>query len=314
MDGRAALTLGISLLIGMAGCQHQAFTVPNSSPNALGSTPPPVPAPNQVKKDSKPKDLPPSVLVSYGDWKSLEAFALGMDPSRQQVLSDEARENYEKALQKDPKCVAAYHGLARLHSGLHNYPLAVETYQRVLRLAPKNAALWYDLGVCHNYQKNWAPALDCLSRATQLEPSNRNYANTQGIVLAAAGRYEDSLNCFIRSNGEALGYFRLSQTLQHLQQTDLSRRYLEVAVQKDPSLAPQMTKLNQEDVAANDMPPAVQQTAYQAPSAAPAQDPAVSLPQVISRSIPAAAQQPMRQPVVLPSPPSIGADAGLPNP
>ena len=96
MDGRAALTLSLCFLLCTAGCQHQTYTVPHASPNALGSTPPPVPAPSQVKKDSKPKDLPPSVLVSYGDWKSLEAFAPGMDPSRQQILCDEAREHYAR--------------------------------------------------------------------------------------------------------------------------------------------------------------------------------------------------------------------------
>lgn len=305
MDRRGALRLGVCLLIVATGCQQQSWTVPNSGPNTLSGSPPP-PAPGQVKKvPSKPKDLPPLVLVSAGDWKCLEAFAPGTDPDRQQQICELARADYDKALKKDAKCIPAYHGLARLYSGLHEWPLAVETYKKALKLAPKDASLWYELGVCHNYQKQWAPALECLNRATHLDPGNRSYVNTLGVVLAASGRYDESLNCFVRSNGEALGYYRLAQTLDHLQQTELSRRYLEAAVQKDPSLAPQMVKRTTSEDMAIQTPPAVQQTAYQAPSLPQDQIPPLSAPQVLSsqQAVPAPQQSPQR--VILPSPPAI---------
>jgi Tfp pilus assembly protein PilF len=324
MEGRRVRTLGVCLLIAAAGCQHQVWSVPGSGPNSSGSNAPPPPTPAQVQKaPTKPKDLPPLVLVSSGDWKSAEAFAPNIEPDRQQPICELARVDYEKALKIDPKCVPAYQGLARLYKGMHDLPLAIETYQKALKLDPKNATLWYELGLCHNSQKNWGLALECLSRASQIDPGNRSYVNTQGVVLAAAGRYDESLNFFVRSNGEAMGYYRLAQTLQHLQQPELSRRYLEAAVHRDPSLAPATVQRNTSDVAVNPAPAAVQQTAYHAPTipptqAVPEQVPQVitqkisipeQTPQVISQNVSTPAQGPVQQPpIILPPPPAIHVD------
>ena len=300
MDVRAALRRGMCLLIATAGCQTQVLNTPSScpTPSAKNSSAPS--DPNQIQKaSSKPKNLPPPVLVSYGNFEAGEAFADKTEQDRRQELCDSARDDYEKALKLDPKYVPAYQGLARLYTAMHEYPLAVETYQKALKLAPTNAALWSELGLCHNTQKNFGPALDCLERAVRIEPGNRSYANALGVVLAETGRYEDSLKCFVRSNGEAMGYYRLGQTLDRLQQTDLSRRYLEAAVQKDPSLATRLTMRYSGAGAANPSPP-IQQTAYQtaaysAPSIQPAQ------------TAPAPVAQPSRPPVILPasSPPVI---------
>ncbi len=235
MDGRGALQLSLCLLIAAAGCQHEVMTLPGSAPN---SPSPNNPDPTQIKPASnKPKDLPPAVLVSYGNFEAGEAFAARTGPERRQQLCESARADYEKALSRDPRCLPAYQGLARLYTHMHDLSLAVETYQKALKLAPNNASLWFELGLCQNYQKNLAPALECLDRAAQLEPSNHSYSNALGVVLAESGRYDESLKYFSRSGGEAMGYYRLAQTLSHLQQPELSRRYLEVALQKNPSLA-----------------------------------------------------------------------------
>lgn len=330
MDGRVALKLGVCLLIASAGCQHQAWTVPSPGPNSQGNNLPAVPAPDpsQVKKESgKPKDIPPMVLVVAGDWRTAEAFSPGVTSEVQQYNCEVARTSYENALKTDPKCVPAYQGLARLYTKMHDFGLAIENYQKALKYAPNNASLWYEMGVCHNHQKDWNPALECLNRAAQLDPSNRSYVNTQAVVLAAAGHYEESLNCFVRTNGEAMGYYRLAQTLQHLQQPELSRRYLEVAMQKNPSLAPApaMAMRNGGEEVVSETPPAVQQTAYQAPPAAqqgayqapsipPQETPPATEPQIISMAGPAPVPQPPQPRLILPSPPAIELDYEQANP
>jgi tetratricopeptide (TPR) repeat protein len=313
MDGRTALRLGVCLLIAAAGCQHQVLNVPGSCPAGSACNPPTPIDLSQVKKaPAKPKNLPPSVLVSKGNFEAVEAFDAKTPLDSRQQLCDLARDDYEKALKIDPKYVPAYQGLARLYTAMHEYPLAVETYQKALKLAPNDAALWSDLGLCHNSQKNWGPALDCLERAVRIEPANRSYTNALGVVLAEVGRYEDSLKCFVRSNGEAMGYYRLGQTLDRLQQTELSRRYLEVAVQKDPSLATRLAMRNSSAVAANPSPP-IQQTAYQTasyspPNVPPAQaapDPASSSAPTILPAQTSPSAPPSAPPTILPPPPPI---------
>jgi Tfp pilus assembly protein PilF len=286
MEGRGGLRLSVCLLIAAAGCQHQVMTLPSSTPLSPSVG---VPDPSQIKTTpAKPKELSPAVLVSYGDFEAGEAFAARTGPERRQQLCESARLDYEKALAIDPKYVPAYQGLARLYMALRDLPLAVENYQKAVKLAPTHAALWYELGLCYNYQKNWGPALECLDRAVRIEPGNRSYVNTLGVVLAEVGRYEDSLKCFVRCNGEALGYYRLAQTLRHLQKPELSQRYLEVALQKDPSLAPP-----------------IQQTAYQLQQTA--YQPAVPHAPKSSPCSPAEEHTVNETPSRFPSPPAIPA-------
>lgn len=304
MEARGALQISMCLLIAAAGCQHQVMTLTGSAPesSSVGK-----PDPSQIKKaPAKAKDLPPSVLVSYGNFEAGEAFAERTGPERRQQLCESARLDYEKALSLDPKCVPAYQGLARLYTNMRDLPLAAETYQKTLKLAPNNASLWYELGLCHNFQKNLGPALECLDRAVQLEPSNRSYNNALGVVLAESGRYNESLRCFSRSGGEAMGYYRLAQTLHHLQKPELSRRYLEVALQKDPSLTPP-----------------IQQAAYQPapspePSAPPAQtvtpEPSTPPAQTVTPEPSARPAQAVTPEVIAPTAPVITPEASAPGP
>jgi hypothetical protein len=290
----------------------------------------PLPVGATIRKASTapPKELPAPVLVSWGDFKAGEALAPDLSPARRQEIRDAARQDYEQALKADPKNVPAYQGLARLYAAMHNYDRAIETYQVALKIAPSSAPLWYELGMSHNYQKNWGPALDCLGKAAQLDSTNRYYSNALGIVLAEAGRYNESLNCFVRANGQAVGNMRLAQTLQRLQQPELSRQYMEVALQKDPNLA---TMQRTDGEAAQS--PTLQRTAYQEASVPPAQSPSVPppappmpppapepptdaqpAPQVIRPDAVESENQTGSQPILVPTPPSTSPQNPEPNP
>lgn len=330
MDCRGVVGFGLCLLVA-SGCQHQVTAL---SPAGAASAPMPKPEapppPGSIRKASSqpPKELPPAVLVSFGDFKAGEAFTPDIPPARQQYIRDAARQDYEQALKADPKNVPAYQGLAHLCTAMHNHERAIETYQIALKIAPNSAPLWYELGMSHNYQKNVGAALDCLGRAAQLDPVNRDYSNALGIVLAEAGRYHESLNCFVRANGQAMGNLRLAQTLQHLQQPELSRQFLAVALQKDPKLA---TTLRGGEAM---QPPTVQQTAYQdanapPPPAAPAEQASPPTPAPTPEPAPSATPAPRvirldsaeaenqttaPQPILVPTPPAIGAPDPEPTP
>jgi tetratricopeptide (TPR) repeat protein len=270
MDRRATLGLALSLLGGAAGCQHQVVTGPDAlhSPMPLQVAEKP-PDPAQIKKASAQpqKDPPALVVVKLADFKSGEASSADIPPDRQQRMRDEARLDYQRALKIDAKCLPAYQGLARLYMAMEDYGRAGETYRKALQIAPKNAPLWYELGRCHNSRKERGPALECLNRAVQFDPENRDYLNTLGIVLAQVGRFPESLDCFVRSSGDAMGHYRLALTLQHLQQPELSRQYLELALQKNPNLA--MAQAMRTEIDGPPKPPSqtIQRTSYQEPSA-----------------------------------------------
>lgn len=308
MDGRGFLRWGTILLLA-AGCEHQVMTLTNPGPLSATDKVAPI-DPSKIKPASaKPKELPPQVYVSAGDFKASEAFDPNITPDAQQRIRELARSNYEQALKLDPKYVPAYQGLARLFQSMHDTPLAIETYRKALQIAPNSAPLWYAMGMCHHSTKDWGSALDCLSRARQIDPRNHTFANALAVVLAETGRYQESLSCFIHSNGEALGHYRLAQTLQRLRQPELSQRYLEIALQMDPSLGTTLAFNRGGNSPANPAAVPVQQTAYEgappAPNAPPAPTAPPAVPPTIPQSVSNAENPPAQQQVIPPPPPPV---------
>src|SRR5581483_2356438 len=87
-------------------------------------------------------------------------------------------------------------------------------------------------------QKSWDPAIQSLTKAVEYDPENREYINMLGHTLSRTGRYQESLAVFSRSYGEAKAYYNVARMLQHLGQAELSKQYVQAALQKDPTLEP----------------------------------------------------------------------------
>jgi tetratricopeptide (TPR) repeat protein len=245
MDRHKLLSWGLAAALGAAGCQHAKAPGGAASqaapPTQLASTTtmkvapdgtPIKPAPELPKRQPKPE-----TCVAAANFYAQEAQAPNCPPLRCQELREQARRAFEQAIQIDPKHVPAYQGLARLYADTEDTAHAVETYQKGLKAVPKEAALWYELGMYQGRRKEWGPALESLARASELQPENHQYANALGYGLARAGRYDEALACFQRVNGEGRAHYKLARMLQHLGQTDLARRHLELALEKDPRLA-----------------------------------------------------------------------------
>jgi tetratricopeptide (TPR) repeat protein len=233
MDCRRGLWLALGLW-GAAGCRHAD---PSTASTAPAAVPPDAVVTRKVADG--PKKLPRAdTCVRYGDYRAGEASASNSNysPSQREKLRDDARKAYQEALQVDPKCLAAQQGLARLEVASEDYPRAVAVYQKALKTTPGSAALWFELGICYNRMGQWDAAAKAVAQAAALEPDNRTYVNSEGVLLARLGRYQESLACFARVNGEAQAHFNMACTLRRLNQLELSKRHLELALEKNPRL------------------------------------------------------------------------------
>jgi Tfp pilus assembly protein PilF len=235
MDCRKGLWLALGLWGGAAGCQHAAPGLASNAPAPAATAP--VDAVVTRKAAKGPKKLPkPETCVAYADYRAVEACSSNYSPSQRDQARDDARKAYQDALSLDPKCLEAQRGLARLSAAADDYPRAVAAYQKALKTAPKNASLWFELAMTYHRMQEWGAALDALGHAAALEPDNRTYVNTQAVVLARLGHYQESLECFARVNSESQAHFNLGCTLRRLAQPELSRRELEVALEENPRL------------------------------------------------------------------------------
>ncbi len=234
MDCRRGLWVALGLW-GAAGCRHAAPGVATNAPT------PAVVAPAEPvvarKVEDGPKKIPRAeTCVKYGDYQAGEACSSNYSPSQQDAIRQKARKAYQQALEVDPKCLPAQQGLARLAVDAEDYPKALAGYQKALKTSPQNAALWFEMGMCCNRAHQWDEALKAVARAATLDPDNPTYVNSQAVLLARMGRYQESLACFARVNNEAQAHFKLGCTLRHLGQAELGKRELALALQKNPRL------------------------------------------------------------------------------
>lgn len=241
MEGRRLIgplaKVGSSLLLGLgAGCAFDGGLTQPAQP-----TPPVV---TQTKDDDLPKRTPSvSTCLAIGNL-GLQAATSGVPapPGKREQDLDKARRSFQKALELDPNCLAAYSGLAATYQAQSNYDKAKETYQRGLKQFPKDASLWFELGMCEARHQDWGPALECLKVAVSLDPENRTFVNMLGFGLARTGHYEESYFCFKKIHGESQAHYNLARMLHHLKQDEASKQQVQLALNAKPDF-PQAKEL-----------------------------------------------------------------------
>src|SRR5260370_2746200 len=169
MVSRMTLLLALGLTWSGLGC-----TPGQSLPVSVPPSPPPVQPPPVVVKQSHKAKRPPKagIYVAWGEMREQNAEEKGVDPARKMDTYDEARQAYQQALKIDPKCLAAYSGLARIYMKLNHYDRALETYHQGLAKFPKEFSLWFDMGICHCRTKQWDQAVSSFKRALEMDPEN----------------------------------------------------------------------------------------------------------------------------------------------
>lgn len=178
----------------------------------------------------------PSTLVAYGELQERAATDPGRSSVEQEELRNRARSAYQQALQINPKDRSALMALARMYASEGDSDRAVATYNRAIRDYPKDAALRYELGMSHAQRKNWDVALQSMQMAVRLDPENRRYAQNYGLCLARAQRYEESFAVLAKLEGHARAHYDLARMMHHLDQNDLSKEHLRLALAQNPEL------------------------------------------------------------------------------
>ncbi|HEX5273317.1 MAG TPA: tetratricopeptide repeat protein [Gemmataceae bacterium] len=259
MDCRKTLVLALGLS-GVAGC------VPDNSVR-----PPPGAPPALVEKAKDPPRHPPKhpeTLIALGNFYATSAESAPQGSAQQERLFDQARKQYEQALEIDANCLAAFEALGKLHVKMGDPDGAVTWYRKGLEKQPKEASLWLDLGMCHARRKDWPPAIDALRRAADLDPENRQNWNMLGSCLVRAGHPDEAFAAFRKGGGEARAHYHMAFMLHHMKQDDEARSHLQAALQADPRFEAAERLLAQLDGRAP-ADPAVMPAAFELPAESP---------------------------------------------
>jgi tetratricopeptide (TPR) repeat protein len=199
------------------------------------------PPPQMAAETKKNSDLPKiepkaSTCVAAADMLRGEANSSKYNQAQREEFRDRARISYEQALKIDPKNAAAQLGMARLYFDMNDHDRAVAAYQKALKQDSKNALLLSELGMVHARAKEWDKAVTHLTAALEIDSDNKDCAATLGYCLARSGRIDEALAVFRKTVGEAKAHYNVARMLHHMNQDDLSRQQLDMALRADPHL------------------------------------------------------------------------------
>lgn len=227
MDCRGPFVLAVGLIVGVCGCIPSS-TLPTQPANDM-------PTGEPTKESHASKRPPrPATCISLARLYEEGAAEPTCQPAQRDALLDRARKCYQQALTTDPKNHDALVGLARLYNLRADYARAASTYGKATQLYPKEAGLWFEFGMCQGRSKEWDAAAASLRSAVELDGENRLYVHSLGFALVHAGRYDDAFAAFRKVDVEAEAHYNLARMLRHMDQPELCKEHLTMALQRNP--------------------------------------------------------------------------------
>lgn len=275
MDGRTRLARRAAFLFiaAFVGCKSTSTGGPTLSQN----TPPAVYRPEageatvsravSTTDNSKKKEpVKASTFVAVGSYREQLATNPELSFAEAEQIRSSARAAYYDALKIDPKCTAAYIGLAKSYVAIEDAQQAYGMYEKALTQIPNDATLWFEKGLTHARFKDWDGAIESLTRASQADPDNRLYKRQIGLVLARAGKFNEAFAALRTCMKEEEVHYTLARMSCHLERPDMAREYLSLALKAHPTYMPAHQLISELN---HPVQGGVQQVGYPQSSAAP---------------------------------------------
>jgi Tfp pilus assembly protein PilF len=230
MEGRWKQLVFCGVLCATTGCSLLRDKKP-VGPSGTGEPP--------VAAAEEKRPVGPDLLVQMADLRLQAAMDPGKSVSDREALCNDARINYQKAMEKDPKHLGAMLGMARFSAVVKDRDSCKEWYARATSIHPNNAKIPYEQGkVLGAHFKDRDGAIASLHQATKLDPDNRLYRKDLGFTLAWAGRYDEGYQWLSRVMSEAEARYNVAAMMHFNGQDNQARQQLVLALKVDPKFEP----------------------------------------------------------------------------
>ena len=121
-------------------------------------------------------------------------FDAGLKLAAQGKYQD-AIEQFQKALEKDPEQANIMGNMADSYSKLGKNDEALEIYQKAIAVSPTSAPLYNNMGTLLSKMGKSAESQEAFKKAAELDPSARNYYNI-GATLVNSGKSQEAIEFF----------------------------------------------------------------------------------------------------------------------
>ena len=229
------------------------------------STPQPVTPVEPIAQERKDGPLEPETIVAFAEVQLEAALDKNTPPSNREKLLDKARQNYQKALEQDPKCKSALLGLARFYSRLGETARAVEIYKQYLTIYPTDRDVAHEVAMAHARWQDWAGAVAWCKFTLSIDPENLSARKTMAFCLTREGKWEEAYHVMCEIMPEAQARYLMARALEHQGQPQRCRQQLLLALQADPNYTAArefLTELDAVLAGATQPPPALRQVEH----------------------------------------------------
>lgn len=169
-------------------------------------------------------------------------FAAGQLAESQGDFSH-AGEQYQKALEINPKYAEAMFRLAILQTSTKAFPRAIETWNKYIALTNGSATAYSNLGFCQELAGNPAAAEAAYRAGIAHEPSNEPSHVNYGLMLARHGRPNEGLLQLQMVLPPAKAHYDLASVYETMGRKKEARSEYAKSLQLDPSFGDAKTKL-----------------------------------------------------------------------
>ncbi|MFO1019485.1 MAG: tetratricopeptide repeat protein [Planctomycetales bacterium] len=176
------------------------------------------------ERKGKEKDVPSRLNLAYAK----------VQISEQRY--SEARKTYQTVLDKDPKCVEAMLGLARLDLLANRPQEAEKSFQKALKLSPNSPEVLDTVGQYFASVERYPESMELFQKAMEIDPDQKKYRYHYAVALAKSGRVKESMSHFAQSVGPAGAHYNVGRILCDQGNMDGAEEQFMQALLKDPQL------------------------------------------------------------------------------
>jgi tetratricopeptide (TPR) repeat protein len=111
----------------------------------------------------------------------------------------QAIEDYNKAIEFNPKSPEAYNNRAAAYQNLRNYKQAIEDYSKAIELNPKYAEAYNNRGGAYGILGNYRQAIEDCTKAIELNPKYAEAYNNRGNAHGGLGQYRQAIEDYTKA-------------------------------------------------------------------------------------------------------------------
>ena len=145
-----------------------------------------------------------------------------------------AERMFQKAIDEDRKCVAAYAGLAKCHAEQNRIEEAAAQLDKAFAIDPKSPVIWNEAAVLRAKSGDLEGAVEAIEKAIAAAPNEALYSENLGNFLAVSGEYKRAFEVYVKSLNPGEAHCRIGLVMKDKGDMQGAERHLKLALSKKP--------------------------------------------------------------------------------